>query len=384
MSSPRSDRHSDILDLLVLTRIKGLGPARIGALLRKAQTPEAIFRFSRHDLISTPGIGATLAESIASELRNHPQTSRLRDEAARMLDKLPAQGITIVTLLDPSYPPLLREIYDPPPCLFIRGNLECANATTLAVVGTRNATAYGKKATDRITTQLASAGVTIVSGLAYGIDTAAHHATLQTGGTTIAVLAGGVDNPYTDPKGKLWPRIAEHGALVSEEWPGTPIAPNLFPKRNRIISGLSQGTLIVESHNKGGSLITAASAIEQNREVFAIPGPIFSRSSEGPNNLIERGQAKLVTSAGSILAELMPSLIQPTLFAEPAPHQPQKTPLSKQEQLILTALQEGPLHIDIIAQQTNIPSPELLVILFDMELQHQVEQHPGQIFTSSG
>ena len=381
MSSPHSDRHSDILNLLVLTRIKGLGPARIGALLRKAQAPEAAFSLSRRDLITIPGIGTKLATSIATALQNTRETSRLRDEEARMLDKLPAQGITIVTLLDPDYPPLLREIYDPPPCLFVRGSLASANATTLAVVGTRNATAYGKKATERLTTELASAGVTIISGLAYGIDTAAHQAALQAGGNTIAVLAGGADNPYTDPKGKLWPGIVEHGALVSEEWPGTPITPDLFPKRNRVISGLSQGTLVVESHRKGGSLITAASAIEQNREVFAIPGPIFSRSSEGPNNLIERGQAKLVTTAGSILAELMPSLIQPSLFNE-SDHQ-QKKPLSKQEQLILTTLQEGPLHIDTLAQKTGIPSPQLLVILFDMELQHQVEQHPGQVFASS-
>ncbi len=213
--------------------------------------------------------------------------------------------------------------------------------------------------------------------MAYGIDMAAHTAALEYGGKTIAVLAGGVDNPYTDPTGKVWPKIIENGALISEEWPGCAVTPEKFPKRNRLISGLSAGTLIVESNARGGSLITASYALDQNREVFAVPGPVFSKTSQGTNNLIEKGHAKLVSSAESIIAEILPQCI---LTPKTQRHETPKKSLSTKKQHILDLLNEGPLQIDLIAEKTGLTASDLLVYLFELEMQNLVEQLPEQIF----
>ncbi|NTW94324.1 MAG: DNA-protecting protein DprA, partial [Chlorobiaceae bacterium] len=287
--------------MLVLSRIPGLGPARINAIISRFGGSPDLLRAGADDFQRITGIGEQLSGEIAGFLRQPEKRRAAEQEAIGQFEALERCNARLVTILDPGYPSLLKEIYDPPPVLFIRGSLPNPEQPSIAVVGTRKASAYGKQASMEISGELALRGVLVVSGLAYGIDSAAHEAALRAGGKTVAVLAGGVDDIYTDPRGRLWPKIIEQGALVSEEWFGSEMLPAKFPKRNRIISGMTQGTLVVESDLKGGALITASYALEQNREVFAVPGSIYSGNSRGTNRLIQTGQAKAVLSVDDIL-----------------------------------------------------------------------------------
>ncbi len=336
-----------------------------------------MFHAGTADIAGIPGIGQRLAQTIAEFLQNPRNVDHARKSAEHQLSLLDRYGAKLITIDEPSYPPLLKQIYDPPPYLFVRGDIQAAHAPCLSVVGTRQATQYGKKAVEHICGGLVSGGFTIVSGLAYGIDMAAHRTALDNSGKTIAFLAGGVDNPYTDPAGKIWPRIIENGAILSEEWFESKISPAKFPKRNRLISGISKGTLIVESNKKGGSLITASYALDQNREVFAVPGSIFSHTSGGTNALIEKGHAKLAATAEDIIAELCPApsglhRIQPAGGEEPA--------ITPEEKNVLDRMSDIPMHIDTLAEQTVIDPSLLLVHLFELELKNLVEQQPGQMF----
>ena len=227
---------------------------------------------------------------------------------------------------------------------------------------------------------LVNFGVSIYSGMAYGIDMAAHDATLQSGGLTVAVLASGVDTIYTDPKGKLWPKIIEQGALISEEWLGSELSPAKFPKRNRIISGISAGTIVVESDTKGGALITAAGALEQNREVFAVPGSIFSPTSRGTNKLIQQGQAKAIMNADDIITELGPQFIKSCPALQASQTIAPDISLTSAERSILLAMGTEFIHIDALATATAIDIPSLLVHLFELELKSAIMQQPGQFF----
>ncbi|HED31475.1 MAG TPA: DNA-protecting protein DprA [Prosthecochloris aestuarii] len=377
MSLPSST--PDHIILLTLCTIKGLEPARLRALLG-TYSPGSITQSSTRELSSVPGIGPTLAGDIHALLHDTRKFLSVTESISRRLEQLDTLGARLITILDDTYPGLLREIYDPPPFLFVRGDVSALSLPGIAVVGTRQATAYGKKATAGICGSLVRNGLTIISGMAYGIDTAAHHAALEHDGKTIAVLARGVDHTYTDPRGRLWPKIVEHGAIVSEEWPGTTVTPEKFPKRNRLISGLSLGTLLVESDISGGSLITASIALEQNRDVFAVPGPIFSRTSRGTNALIERGHAKLVTSADSILSELSPPASTGSVTHTTQRHSAEDIHVSEEEKYILDLLSEAPLHIDQLAEKTGTAPSILLITLFDMEMKNLVEQLPGQLF----
>nr|WP_242664251.1 DNA-processing protein DprA [Chlorobium sp. N1] len=283
-----------------------MGPAKLKTLAASRPDLTGILRLGRNELALVPGIGEKLAADIHRFLHS-PALKTAEDEAERQLEQLHRLGGRMATILDADYPSLLREIYDPPPCLFIRGTLPPPDVPGISVVGTRKASTYGRSAASLLAGGLAARGVCIYSGLAYGIDTAAHRAAIEAGGTTVAVLATGVDTVYTDPNGKLWPRILERGALISEEWIGSETDAGKFPKRNRIISGISAGTLVVESALRGGSLNTASSALEQNREVFAVPGSIFSEGSRGTNRLIQEGQAKPVMAVEDVLQEFGPA-----------------------------------------------------------------------------
>jgi DNA processing protein len=218
----------------------------------------------------------------------------------------------------------------------------------------------------------------VVSGLAFGIDMIAHQTALESGARTLAVLGSGVDAIYTDPKGKLYPRIIENGAIVSEEWLTTaPMAEN-FPKRNRIISGLSQGVLIVESDVRGGAMITAKYALEQNREVFAVPGSIYSHKSNGTNTLIRESRAKLVISAEDILSELrIETTAKPKAQTLPLPD------LSDEELKVYQKLSDTPMHIDDLCEATGLDVSDVLIILFELELKNSVKQLPGKFFQRS-
>lgn len=367
---------SDAIVLLVLSQIPGLGPARINTL-HKYIGGSSIFDTTMEELAHIPGIGIKLAKSIVGFFHNSHAFDQAQQSAQRQLSLLDRYEANLVTLEDPSYPPFLKEIYDPPPYLFVRGDIEAAHSPCISIVGTRKATQYGKKVVEHLCSGLVAEGFTIVSGFAYGIDTTAHKATLEHRGKTIAVLAGGVDNPHTDPSGKIWPHIIEQGAIVSEEWLESTITPSKFPKRNRLIAGLSKGTLIVESDKKGGSLITASYALDQNRDVFAVPGSIFSKTSAGTNALIENGQAKLVTTAEDIIAELCPGFHgNPDRKVVEA----KELLITPEEKEVFDQLDDKPVHIDVLAEKMAMDPSTLLVLLFELELKQLAEQQPGQMF----
>ena len=367
--------------LLALTLIPGIGPARIKAIT--AHLPGRfgdVLHLGMMELMQRSGIGESLARQMHHFLHHAPSRDEAFASAEKQIAELPRHQAKIITILDPDYPPLLREIYDPPPCLFVRGKLPDADTPGLAVVGTRYASQYGKQATVLLCRDLVQCGIVIFSGMAYGIDIAAHTAALENGGTTVAVLASGVDTIYTDPNGKLWPKIIERGALISEEWFGSELSPGKFPKRNRIISGISSGTIVVESDLKGGSLITATTALEQNREVFAVPGSIFSRTSRGTNKLIQQGSAKAVMSVDDILNELGPQFARNCSRKPALQAQVLQSSFTSAEQAILVIMEREPMHIDALAVTSGIDVSSLLVLLFELELKAAVVQQPGQLF----
>ena len=378
MIHPSSVDHRKLL--MLLTLIPGIGAARIKAMAHHLDELTDVMYAEVDDLLNIPGIGESLARQIHHFFHHSETIERAEKKVEEQIEKLHLYNGSILTILDPDYPPLLLEIYDPPPCLFIRGQLPKTATAALAVVGTRHASQYGKQATAILCKDLVNSGIAIFSGLAYGIDMAAHLAALEHNGVTVAVLATGVDTIYTDPKGKVWPKIIEQGALVSEEWIGSELSAGKFPKRNRIISGISAGTLVVESDLKGGSLITAAIALEQNREVFAVPGSIFARTSKGTNKLIQQGQAKAVMSVDDIISELSPQCARHYPDIPSLHNTMPEGSLTPTEKAILSAMASDPIHIDALAAASTVDVSSLLVHLFELELKGTVSQQPGQYF----
>ncbi|MEO1629318.1 MAG: DNA-processing protein DprA, partial [Bacteroidota bacterium] len=299
-------------------------------------------------------------------------------------------GADLVTCADDAYPARLRELYDPPPFLWLRGTLTEADTRAVAIVGTRKASAYGLRVAEHFAAGLAERGYTIVSGLAYGIDIAAHRAALDAGGRTLAILGSGVDRIYPQRHTATVRRIIEsgQGAVVSEFPLGTkPDAPN-FPRRNRIIAGLSLGVLVAEARAKGGALLTAYAALEQNREVFAAPAPLFSGNGDGGNSLIQLGHAKLVTSVGDLLAEIEG---QQDLFgarsrgsgqalASEAKPAPPPESLNRVEQQLYDALTPEPMHLDTLCERAGVDVSNALVYLLSLELNGHIGQLAGRQF----
>ncbi len=287
-------------------------------------------------------------------------------------------GVRIVSFRDDEYPPILRTISDPPALLYVRGRIPALDA--LAVVGARRASPNGRRLTESVCREVASRGIVIVSGLARGIDTAAHLGALEGGGLTVAVLGCGIDCVYPPENARLFERIVEAGAVVSEYPPGTPPLAGHFPGRNRIISGLSKGTLVVEAAEKSGSLITADFALEQGREVFSVPGNVYAATSGGVNRLLKDG-AHLVTSAQDILSVLWPRLpskevrsAEDRLAAE----------LGGSERAIYDLLGDEPLHIDEIVRKSALTPMDVSAILLHLELRGGVSALPGTRFVRSG
>jgi DNA processing protein len=284
------------LHWLALRLVPGLGARKAGQLVERFRTPQAIFRASRSELEGV-GIAGGVAQSIASGCSF--------EDAVLQQQKMLETAVSLVALSDPRYPAKLREIFDPPVALFVRGRVELLGSLMLAVVGTRRPTPYGLAVTERLSADLVRAGLTIVSGMARGIDTAAHKGALSAGGDTVAVLGCGVDVVYPSENRRLVTDLAEKGLVVSEFPMGAPAYPQNFPIRNRIISGMSVGVVVVEGAEYSGSSITARLAMDQGRDVFAIPGNITSKLSWGPNLLIKQG-AKLVQEWNDVVAELPP------------------------------------------------------------------------------
>lgn len=289
-------------------------------------------------------------------------------QTTQLLDEL---GVTIITLWDQqNYPTALRTIYDPPALLYVLGSLPQQQA--FAVVGARQASRSGRQLTTEICAELAAHNITVVSGLARGIDSAAHKGAIETG-RTVAVLGCGIDVVYPQENAHLAQEIVAQGAILSEYPPGTPPLPGHFPGRNRIISGLSKGVLIVEAAEKSGSLLTADFALDQGREVFAVPGPVYSKTGSGVNRLLKDG-AHLVTEARDILDVLWPDTAAnlPILTNDPLPNR-----LTSQQLTVYKSLSEKPLHIDELARKCSLTAMELSAILLHLELEGGAEQLPG-------
>jgi DNA processing protein len=305
----------------------------------------------------------------AGIVRN-PLTKPMRERVAALRD-------TVVTLADDAYPAALREIVDPPLALHFRGDLSLLQRPALAIVGSRRASPYAINATEHLTRQLVPAGLAIVSGFALGVDTAAHQATLDAGGATIAVLGTGIDVVYPPKNLPLFGRIVERGLVLTEFAPGAPPKKEHFPIRNRVIAGLSAGAVIVEASRRSGSLITARMAAEQGREVFAVPGSIFSDGSEGTHRLIQSG-AKLVHDAADILDELPVHVRQQLSVAMPAPAEPEPgSPLA--EVLAMFTREEG-AHIDTVASRLGRTAGSIAEALLELELGGWIRALPGARF----
>ncbi len=283
------------------------------------------------------------------------------------MEKLDRYGVKVFTCHDPDYPSRLKEIYDYPPILYIRGSLLPEDEWCLAVVGTRRATVYGRQVTEEIVADLARSKITIVSGLAKGIDSVAHHSALEAGGRTIAVCACGLDIVYPGENANLARSIIQQGALISEYPLGTRPKADNFPRRNRIMSGLSLGVLIVEAGETSGAMITAHLALEQNREVFAIPGSILSPASRGTNHLIQEG-AKLVRDYTDILEELNLTAVVHQIEIK------EVIPASDTESLLLKQLSAEPTHIDEVYRSSGLPISMVSSTLAMMELKGLVKQ----------
>ena len=287
---------------------------------------------------------------------------------AAEMEKLGRYGVKVLTWHDDDYPARLKEIYDYPPVLYLRGSLLPQDEWCLAVVGTRRATVYGRQVTEEIVTDLVQNKITIVSGLAKGIDTVAHNSALEAGGRSIAVFACGLDIVYPAENANLARRIMQQGALISEYPLGTRPKAENFPRRNRIMSGISLGVLVVEGDVKSGALITARQALEQNREVFAVPGSIYSPACRGTNRLIQEGEAKLVRQVEDILAEL--NLTMATYQME----MKELVPADETESLLLKHLSSEPIHIDEVRRECGLPIAAVSSALAMLELKGMVRQ----------
>lgn len=362
---------------LALKSIMGIGNALFSALVDNWGTPEAVFSASASKLQTLPGITRKIADAVIG--------FKSWDKILRELELVRKAGINIVTYQDELYPVKLLEIYDRPVFLYLQGKLT-SDDINIAVVGSRLASTYGKYTTERISRELAGLGLTVVSGLARGIDSAAHRGALAARGRTIAVLGSGLDIVYPPENKKLFATIIEQGAVISELPLGSPPIAFNFPARNRIISGMSYGVVVVEAGEKSGSLITAKLALEQGREVFAVPGSIDSAGARGTNKLIKQG-AKLIENTDDILEEILPQLEKTKVFSASSVSRPEaikppvKTELSKTDQEIVDIVSGGCLHIDEIITGTGLSPAEISSTLMALELKGLIQQHPGKYFS---
>lgn len=338
---------------MALHSIDGLGPIRLRAVLEYFKDPKLAWEASA-DQIMQLGVPKGVVELLSE--------TRKKLEPESFAEKIAGGGIKWVTIFDDTYPKLLREIYDPPLVLYYRGNLEDANGKTIAVVGTRKITGYGKVVTEQFTKGLVDAGLTIISGLARGVDSQAHLTTVSENGKTIAVLGGGLNNIFPPENRNLASKIANgFGAVVSEFPPDYPSLPGNFPARNRIISGLSLAVLVIEAAEDSGSLITAKYALEQGREVFAVPGPVTSYLSKGPIDLIREG-ARAVFGPDEILEELGINRVKSIKFKVQSEH------ISEEEKKVLEILEKESRHIDEIGRELKFASAKISALLLKMEI----------------
>lgn len=362
---------------LALRAVRGLDDATTCRLVQTFGSPEGVQAASRDSLMASGGITAPLAQAIQRGPDHDTQEGI--DRELKTLERL---RFSIVTCLEPDYPPRLKTIHDPPPLLYVSGALDRADRHAVAVVGSRRATAAGRLLTEELSRDLASAGFTVVSGLARGVDAAAHRGALAARGRTVAVLGCGIDQTYPPEHQSLRKEIESSGAVIAELPLGSYPHGYHFPRRNRIISGMCLGVVVTEAASQSGSLITARLAADQGREVFAVPGFVKADNSRGPNGLIKQG-AKLVENVQDVIDELLPQL--DAAFRErlmgrvqgPVDSPPR---LGEEETTVYQALSFEPTHIDDLIVHSGLPAADVAAHLFALELKHLVRQLPGQTY----
>ncbi len=358
--------------LVALNMIEHVGPIRARQLFDHFGDAPAILSASRHQLLQVKGIGNETAESIA----NWEKGVDLNGELKRIADF----GCRIVSQADPEYPELLRQIYDPPFVLYVKGALSSKDKNSIAIVGSRMTTHYGIESARRLAYQLAYVGVTIVSGGARGIDTAAHQGALTGKGRTVVILGTGINLVFPPENIELFERIAANGAIITQFPFNRPADKQTFPIRNRIVAGMTLGTVVVEANLTSGALITANFAIEYGRQVFAVPGRIDSPRSKGCHDLIKKG-AKLCESAEDILSEF--EYLFPATNRPPTPAETGVLPameLSANEQQVYDCLDHEELNIDEVIRKTGLPSSAVSVALLSLEMKRLAKQLPGKLF----
>lgn len=377
------ENSKDIEKWLKLTHADEVGPVTFGKLLKRFGSVDAALGTSVSGLMKVEGIGATIAERIAA--------SRDKFDSCAELELAAKLGVWIVHMEDPRYPPALRQIYDPPPALYIKGTLDRADNLAIGIVGCRRCSLYGQEQSSRLAHLLAAAGFTIVSGMARGIDTAAHTGALAAEGRTLAVQGCGLSRVFPPENAKLFELISASGACISElPLCAEPLAEN-FPPRNRIIAGLSLGTIVVEASLRSGALITAQAALESNREVMAVPGKVDSPLSQGPHRLIKEG-AKLIENVEDVMEALgyigdqlkdhtALTAKETTEKVEMPLLETTKFNLKGHEKTIYDALGKEPLHIDQVIADTSLPAGAVNAGVVSLRLKGLIKQLPGNLFT---
>lgn len=360
--------------ILRLSLTKGIGARTYKTLVETFGSVEAIFNAKRRDVEAIHGIGEKLSHAITEEARNVDIASEITFAQEK--------NVQIIPYTSEQYPKYLKDIYDPPLVLYVKGNLLATDAIALAIVGARRCTYYGLSQAERFSRLLAQKGFCIVSGMARGIDTAAHRGAILAQGRTIAVLGCGLGTVYPQENIELAEKIAAHGAIISEFSMKTPPDYRNFPPRNRIISGLSLGVLVVESALNSGSLITAQWALEQGKEVFAIPGNIDNVYSRGSHKLIKEG-AKLVEDVSDIIQELGTIGEALNECDEPEPKDTRNLTLNSHEKKIFSLLSSSPIDIDEIIQITGLPTSVVSSTLMILEIKKIVKQLPGKRFVKA-
>jgi DNA processing protein len=365
---------SVLRDHLALALVPGLGPKLTRALIERFGSPAAALRARATELETVPQVGPLLAKKFADAFRTV-------DPSAEWA-LIARHGVRVSPFGEGEYPPRLTTLADPPPLIYLRGSLTPADENAVAIVGSRSCTAYGIRMAERIAAGLVAAGWTVISGLARGIDAAAHRGALSAGGRTLAVLAGGLSKIYPPEHADLAERVVLQGALLSETPMTVDPQPGMFPARNRIVSGLARAVVVVEANARSGALITASHAAEQGREVFAVPGNVDSPASAGCHELIRKG-ARLIRSAGDLLEDLRGiappdppdrrSTSAPSPPPPPAGPPPNLDPVQKQVWEMLAS----PRHADELGRELNLPASELTVLLMKLELARVIRRLPG-------
>ncbi|HOQ38453.1 MAG TPA: DNA-processing protein DprA [Acetivibrio sp.] len=356
-----------------LSSVPGVGAVKSRKLLEHFKDIYNVWNAKRDELGVLPFLSRTDVSNLTDE--------KIKENTDNLLESITKHNIKVVTIEDSMYPLYLKNIYDPPIVIYMKGNIG-KDEKYLAVVGSRRASSYGIRMAQAISGELAKYGITVVSGMARGIDSYAHKGALDVGGRTIAVLGCGLDIAYPSENKKLMENIVLNGACISEYLPGTTPAPGNFPARNRIISGISLGVIVIEAGERSGSLITANFALEQGREVFALPGNVSNYNSTGTNKLIKEG-AKIVTGIDDILEEINISFSEDKIkdfFSQRFEGDKLLKDLDDDEKKVVECLKLEPLHIDVISRKTGISVAMISSILIMLELKGIVEQLPGKIF----